>query len=288
MILPAEGDRAPIPIDYRPYMATVEDIIDETSDTKTFRLEFVDEGISSGFSFLAGQFGLYSVFGRGEATFCIASSPTRKDYIECSVKRAGKVTEALHGLNIGDVIGFRGPYGNNFPLAQMEGHNVVFVAGGIGLAPVRSVIWNVLDLRDRFKDVSIVYGARSVADLVYRKELEEWRKRDDVKTVFAVDPGGETDDWEGSIGFVPTVLKESTPSSDDAFVVMCGPPIMIRFTLLALIELGFTKDRIYTTLENRMKCGIGKCGRCNVGSCYVCKDGPVFTAAEIEAMPDDM
>ncbi len=288
MIRKIESENERGPIDYSPYRMLIKEITEETPDTKTFRLEFADDSAREDFSFKTGQFGLYSVFGEGEATFCIASSPTRRGYIECSVKRTGKVTGALHKLGEGDIIGFRGPYGSSFPLDKMEGHNIVFVAGGIGLAPVRSVIWNTLDMRDRFGDVTIVYGARSVGDLVYKRELEEWKERKDVKTVYTVDPGGETEDWDGNVGFVPTVLKEVAPSSEDAFSVMCGPPIMIKFTLLALLELGFTKDRVYTTLENRMKCGVGKCGRCNVGPVYVCKDGPVFSQEEIESMPDDM
>jgi len=278
----------PTPIDYRPYKMILREIIEETPDTKTFRLDFADPSEGEAFSFKTGQFGLYSTFGKGEATFCIASSPTRKDYIECSVKKAGNVTTALHELNPGDVVGFRGPYGNGFPIDRMEGHNVLFVAGGIGMAPVRSVIWNILDLRDRYKDITIIYGSRSVEDLVYKQELKEWAERDDIKTIYTVDPGGETDDWDGKVGFVPTVLEESAPASDDTYAIMCGPPIMIKYTLPVLLNLGFSKDRVYTTLENRMKCGVGKCGRCNVGSLYVCKDGPGFTAAQIEQMPDDM
>jgi sulfhydrogenase subunit gamma (sulfur reductase) len=275
-------------VDYSPQRMRVEAITDESPGTKTFRLVFTDPDEAAAFTFRAGQFGLYSVAGYGEAVLCIASSPTRDGYIECSVKRAGKVTTALHELNEGAMVGFRGPYGNHFPIDEMEGHPIVFVAGGIGLAPVRSVIWNVLDQRDRFGDITIVYGARSVSDLVYKRELEAWQARDDVTTVCAVDPGGETDDWDGAVGFVPTVLKEAAPQADEAFAVMCGPPIMIRFTLPVLLELGFPKERVYTTLENRMKCGVGKCGRCNVGSLYVCKDGPVFTAAQIDSMPADM
>ncbi len=279
---------AGVEVDYCPTKMIIKEIIEETPDTKTFRLEFADEEAGKNFSFKAGQFGLYSLYGIGESTFCIASSPTREGFIECSVKKAGKVTAALHGLNKGETMGFRGPYGNCFPVEEMQGHNVLFVGGGIGLAPVRSVIWNVLDLRDKFKDVTIMYGARSVSDLCYKRELEDWTKRKDVRTILTVDPGGETEDWDGQVGFVPTVLKESAPASEDAFAVMCGPPIMIKFALPVLLELGFTKDRVFTTLENRMKCGVGKCGRCNVGSYYVCKDGPVFTAADIEALPDDM
>ena len=152
---------------------------------------------------------------------------------------------------------------------------------------MRCVIWNALDWRDRFKDVTIVYGARSVGDLVYRRELAEWDARPDVKLWQTVDPGGETPDWKGEVGFVPNIVEKAAPNADDAYAIVCGPPIMIKFTLPVLIRLGFTEDRIYTTLENRMKCGLGKCGRCNIGPVYVCKDGPVFTAAEIKKLPPE-
>lgn len=272
---------------YQPHLMRIEEAIDETADTRTFRLTFQDPVVAAKFHFEAGQFGEYSVFGEGESTFCIASAPTRKGYIECSFKAAGKLTQALRKLGVGDTIGFRGPYGNRFPLEKMEGHSVVFVAGGIGLAPVRCVIWNVLDLRERFKDVTIIYGARTVADLVYKRELEEWAKRADVKLWQTVDPGGETPEWKGEVGFVPAVVEKAAPKAEDAFAVVCGPPVMIKFTLPVLAKLGFAEERIYTTLENRMKCGLGKCGRCNIGPVYVCKDGPVFSAQELKALPQE-
>jgi len=272
---------------YKPVLMEIKDIIDETPDTKTLRLQFKDPEVKENFSFKAGQFGLYSVFGEGECTFCIASSPTRMDYIECSFKQAGKVTTALRRLDIGDIIGFRGPYGNFFPLEQMKGKNIVFIAGGIGLAPVRCIIWNVLDLRNEFKDITIIYGARSVSDLVYKRELEDWKKRTDIRTIVTVDPGGETPDWKGEIGFVPTIVEKVAPKSFDAFTIICGPPIMIKFTIPVVTKLGFLEDRIITTLENRMKCGVGKCGRCNIGNIYVCKDGPVFTYAQLKNLPQE-
>ncbi len=272
---------------YQPHLMTIVDSVDETVDTRTLRLTFMDPALGESFDFQAGQFGEYSVFGAGESTFCIASSPTRKGSIECTFKAVGKATRALRGLNVGDTMGFRGPYGNHFPLDEMAGSSLVFIAGGIGLAPVRCVIWNALDLRDRFKDVTIVYGARSVSDLVYKRELEEWAARPDVKLWQTVDPGGETPDWKGEIGFVPTIVEKAAPSADDAYAIVCGPPIMIKFTLPVLDKLGFAPDRVYTTLENRMKCGLGKCGRCNVGPVYVCKDGPVFTAAQLAALPPE-
>lgn len=272
---------------YTPYLMRVDEVIDETLDTRTLKLSFKDPKVAESFRFVAGQFAEYSVFGAGECTFCIASAPTRQGYIECSFKKVGKVTSQMRELNVGDTMGIRGPYGNSFPLDQMKGKDVVFIAGGIGLAPVRCVIWNVLDLRKDFRDVTIIYGARSVGDLVYKRELEDWKARPDVKLHLTVDPGGETPDWKDEVGFVPAIVEKAAPKAQDAYAVVCGPPIMIKFTLPVLEKLGFSKDRIYTTLENRMKCGIGKCGRCNIGPVYVCKDGPVFNAAELEKLPNE-
>jgi NAD(P)H-flavin reductase len=272
---------------YQPHLMRIREIIDETIDTRTLKLEFEDPSVAQHFQFSAGQFGEYSVFGEGESTFCIASPPTRAGYIECSFKATGKVTQALRRLDVGDTVGFRGPYGNHFPLEKMKGHSIVFIAGGIGLAPVRAVIWNVLDLRDQFKDLTIVYGARSVGDLVYKRELEQWAQRSDVKLCLAVDPGGETPDWKGLVARIPTAVEQTVATAEDTFAVICGPPIMIKFTLPVLEKLGFPGDRIYTTLENRMKCGLGKCGRCNIGPTYVCKDGPVFTAAQMRELPQE-
>ncbi len=272
---------------YKPELMVITDIIDETPDTRTFRLQFKDPEVARTFDFKAGQFAEYSVFGEGECTFCIASSPTRQEYIECSFKQAGKVTTAMRRMNVGDILGLRGPYGNHFPVEEMAGKNVVFIAGGIGLAPVRCVIWNVLDLRDKFKDVTIVYGARSVGDLVYKRELEDWKAMPDVRTIVTVDPGGETEGWDGEVGFVPSIVEKAAPAGDNSVAIVCGPPIMIKYTLPVLQKLGFRDEDIITTLENRMKCGLGKCGRCNVGSVYVCKDGPVFTYAQLRELPEE-
>jgi sulfhydrogenase subunit gamma (sulfur reductase) len=273
---------------YQPHLCRIEEIVDETPDTRTLRLSFKSPELGKSFDFKAGQFGEYSVFGAGECTFCIASPPTRKGYIECSFKVVGKVTRAMRQLDVGDTMGFRGPYGNAFPLDRMAGKDLVFIAGGIGLAPVRCVIWNALDLRDKFKTITIIYGARSVSDLVYKRELDQWSKRADVALHQCVDPGGETPDWRGEVCFVPSLVEKVKPSAKEAFAIVCGPPIMIHFTLPTLEKLGFTPERIYTTLENRMKCGVGKCGRCNIGDVYVCKDGPVFTAADLKALPPEM
>jgi len=272
---------------YMPYLMKVEKITWEAPGVKTFMLKFVNDEDQVNFSFKAGQFGEYSVYGAGESTFCIASSPTRKGYIECTFRQTGKVTNALANCEEGSVIGFRGPYGNIFPIDEWKGKNLLFIAGGIALPPMRCVIWNALDIRENFRDVTIIYGARSVKDLVYKYELEEWQRRKDIKLITTVDPGGEAPDWRGEIGFVPTIVEKAAPSSQNTVAIVCGPPVMIKYTFPVLAKLGFADENIYTTLENRMKCGFGKCGRCNVGKVYVCKDGPVFTLAQLKELPDE-
>jgi sulfhydrogenase subunit gamma (sulfur reductase) len=272
---------------YEPYLMRIVESINEAPGVKTFRLSFVNEKDSDNFSFKAGQFGEYSVYGEGESTFCIASSPTRKGYIECTFRESGKVTKALASKDVGDVIGFRGPYGNTFPIDEWYGKSLLFVTGGIALPPLRCVIWNAIDLRDKFKDITIVYGARSVQDLVYKHELEEWKNMGNIKVITTVDPGGETPDWKGEVGFVPTVLEKAGLPSANTIALLCGPPIMIKMSMPVLTKMGFTPETIYTTLENRMKCGFGKCGRCNVGKYFVCKDGPVFTFAQVNELPPE-
>jgi sulfhydrogenase subunit gamma (sulfur reductase) len=272
---------------YMPNLMRIEKITEEAPFVRTFRLKFEDEKVAEVFSFRTGQFGEYSVFGEGESTFCIASSPTRKGYIECTFRQAGKVTSSLSRLDEGDVIGFRGPYGNIFPIEDWKGKSLLFIAGGIALPPMRSVIWNCLDLRDNYKDITILYGAKTVKDLVYKNELEEWKNRPDVNLVVTVDPGGETPEWKGEVGFVPAVLEKMKPSPENTIAIVCGPPIMIKFTFPVLEKSGFKDEMIFTTLENRMKCGFGKCGRCNVGELFVCKDGPVFTKAQLNNLPDE-
>jgi NAD(P)H-flavin reductase len=188
---------------------------------------------------------------------------------------------------VGDSIGFRGPYGNWFPLDEFKGKNLIFVGGGIALPPLRSLIWNCLDTREDFKDITIVYGARSVQDLVYKHEIAHWEGRSDINMIKTVDPGGEENGWDGKVGFVPTVLEEVNPSPENTYVITCGPPIMIKFVLQALVRLGFKEEKVITTFENKMKCGVGKCGRCNIGDSYICKEGPVFSAADVKNMYND-
>lgn len=265
----------------------VEKVTVEAPGVKTLRLRFKNEDEGNAFDFKVGNFAEYSAFGEGECTFCIASSPMRKGYVECTFRKAGRVTSGLDRLEEGMTMGFRGPFGNHFPIDDWKAKNLVFVAGGIALPPMRAVIDNVLDRREEFGNVTIVYGAKSVNDLVYKEELKEWTDRADVNLVTTVDPGGETPEWKGEVGFVPSVLEKVAPSPDNTVAIVCGPPIMIKFTFPVLEKLGFKDDSIYTTLENRMKCGLGKCGRCNVGKMYVCKDGPVFCKTQLNELPPE-
>lgn len=272
---------------YLPHIATIKKIKIESDakDTKTFDVVIDDEKAKFDFKHRPGQFAQISVLGYGEAPISITSSPTQKETLQFCVKKMGVVTSALHTLSEGDKIGIRGAYGNAFPVDRMKGKNIIFVAGGIGLAPLRSLINYLLDEKNRkdFKDVIIIYGARSPGDLLFKYELEEWEKRSDINYHVTVDKGD--DNWKGKVGFVPQLLKEVSPKPKDAVALTCGPPIMIKFVLKELVGMGFKDEDIITTLEMRMKCGIGKCGRCNIGSVYVCKDGPVFSLAQLNKMP---
>ena len=267
-----------------PMVGIVTDIRQETPDVKTFRVNAPEGGKL--FEHLPGQCAMLCVPGVGEAMFSITSSPTNKEYQEFSIKKCGVLTDYLHELKVGDEIMVRGPYGNNFPVeTALKGKDLLFVAGGIGLAPLRSVINYVLDNRDNYGKVDILYGARSADDLVQLKEIEEvWMNAKDVNVHLTIDR--PQDGWDGHVGFVPAYLNELELGADKT-VLVCGPPIMIKFVLAALIEMGYSKEQVYTTLELRMKCGIGKCGRCNIGSKYVCKDGPVFRCDEVDELPNE-
>ena len=219
--------------------------------------------------------------------FSITSSPTNKEYQEFSIKKCGVLTDCLHSLEVGDQITVRGPYGNNFPVdTELKGKDLLFVAGGIGLAPLRSVINYVIDNRADYGKVDILYGSRSADDLVQLKEIQEvWMNTPGINVHLTIDRPQEG--WDGNVGFVPAYLKELNFESAGKVALVCGPPIMIKFVLAALKEMGFSDEQVYTTLELRMKCGVGKCGRCNIGSKYVCKDGPVFRFDEIDELPNE-
>ncbi len=267
---------------YLPDLATVTEIIDETPNIKTFRVILNDQEKMRLFSFEPGQVGQLSVFGVGEATFVINSPPTRKEYLQFSVMKAGEVTAAIHELAVGDQVGVRAPLGNWFPYESMKGKKILYVGGGIGLAPLRTLILFMLDNRDDYKDITIIYGARSAPDLCYKTDLDEWAARSDVELILTVDAGSPGPPIRE--GLVPNVLKEIAPSPEGTVALTCGPPIMIRYALQALDSLGFKENEIITTLEARMKCGIGLCGRCNIGGKYICKDGPVFSLSELKAL----
>ena len=267
-----------------PKVAVITGITTQTPDVKTFKVNAPEGG--KPFEHMPGQCAMLSIPGISEAMISITSSPTNKDYMEFSIKRCGCFTEAIHALEEGDEITVRGPLGNHFPVeSELKGKDLVFIAGGIGLAPLRSVINYCLDNREDYGEIDIVYGSRSKQDLVGLDEIQNvWAKAPGVNVYLTIDK--EQEDWDGHVGFVPNYVKELNLSVDKT-VLMCGPPIMIKFTLQGLMELGFTKEQIYTTMELRMKCGIGKCGRCNIGSKYVCKDGPVFRFDQLDELPDE-
>jgi len=268
---------------YLPRMATIQSMRPETIDVTTFKVTI--DGSDGKFEYKSGQFAEVSVLGVGEAPISISSSPTRPGAIEFSIRRVGGLTTALHELKPMDKIGIRGPFGNSFPLEEMEGQNLLIIGGGIGLAPLRSVILNVFDNRAKYGKIDIIYGARSPQDLVFTCEYEEWQAIDNTTLHLTVDRGDEK--WKGNVGLVPTFLKEIHPAPDNTTSITCGPPIMIKFVIQVLCELRFPSEHIITTLERRMKCGVGKCGRCNIGGKYVCLDGPVFTLKQLEEMPSD-
>lgn len=264
-----------------PVEGKITNIIQETSDVKTFHISAEDGGLP--FQLAPGQLLMLSIFGVGEAIF---SASVNRNCFEVTVKRVGVLTDALHEAEIGQTVGIRGPYGNGFPLDHCRGKDLVFVAGGIGLAPVRSMINYVLNHRDEFGHLDLIYGSRTPRDLVYKEELfKTWIEAEDFSLSLTVDQGDK--DWQGQVGFVPSVLKNYKPRSADTICILCGPPVMIKFSLQILEKMNLAPENIITTLEMRMKCGIGKCGRCNIGSCYVCLDGPVFSLKQLKALPNE-
>lgn len=257
-----------------PKIGVVTDIRIDTPDVKTFRVVTPDG--KKAFDHMPGQCAMLSIPGVGEAMFSITSSPTNTEFMEFSIKKCGCVTEWLHSMEVGQEITIRGPYGRPFPVdTAFAGHDLLFIAGGIGLAPLRSVINYCRHYRDRYGKIDVVYGSRSMQDLVdYREIIEEWEKDEGVNVHLTIDR--EQPEWTGHVGFVPNYVKELGLDNNK-----------IKFTLAGLQELGFEKTQVYTTLELRMKCGIGKCGRCNVGAKYVCKDGPVFRCDELDELPNE-
>jgi len=270
---------------YLPDIAIIDDMTEETGDVTTFTLQFKDKKVQEEFDYRPGQFVEVSVFGVGEIPISITSTPSRPGSLELSIKNVGWVSSALHKFSIGSEIGIRGPFGNGFPYERAFGKNLLFVAGGIGLAPLRSLINFALDNRDRFVNFSILYGARTPSDLVFRKELDLWVERSDVQTLITVDRGDEG--WKGNEGVVTTLFPKAVVTSDNTLAFVCGPPVMIPFVIRDLSKLGFSDEAIISTLERHMKCGVGKCGHCCIGDKYVCQDGPVFSYREMKKMVEE-
>jgi NAD(P)H-flavin reductase len=276
---------------YLPYPVRIDEIITETEDKnlKTFKLVFLNPDDQAKFDYRSGQFAELSVTGKGEIPIGIASSPTEKGYLKFTVNKVGLVSSSLHAMKTGDIMGVRGPLGNWFPWEEMAGKSVVIIGGGFAFTTLRSFIVYMLDPanRSKFKGIHVVYGARSPGMLLYRDELAAWEQRDDINVHITVDATDDPD-WEYNTGFVPTITEQKAPPGNaETYAIVCGPPIMIKFTQPVLDNLGYDADHIIMSLENRMKCGIGMCGRCNIGSVFVCKDGPVFTLAQLDRMPKE-
>lgn len=271
---------------YLPYSAHIDDAVVETEDgnIKTFRLVLENEKERQKFIHTPGQFAMLSLAGKGEIPIGIASSPTEQGYLMFTVNKAGVVTTALHQMSVGARIGVRGPLGNGFPIdTELKGKNIVIIAGGFAFTTLRATLIYILANRADYGKVTVIYGARTPGMLLYRDKFKEWEKREDVDVHVTIDQ--EAPGWTGLVGFVPTVAGEVGPSPENSAALICGPPIMIRFTMPPLEKIGWTDDQVYLSLENRMKCGLGVCGHCNVGPVYPCKDGPVFTRTQVKSLP---
>ncbi len=277
---------------YMPYPVRIDDIQVATEDKslKTFKFVFLNKEDEKKFAYHAGQFAELSIPGQGEIPIGIASSPTEKGFVKFTVFKTGVVTSYLHNMKEGDIMGIRGPLGNWYPWEMLEkGKNIVIIGGGFAFTTLRSSIIYMLDPanRSKFGNIDVIYGSRSPGMLLYQNELFEWEKRDDINMNITVD-GTDDPDWKYNVGFVPTIVEEKAPKADpDTYAIICGPPIMIKFTQPVLEKLGYRNDQIIMSLENRMKCGIGMCGRCNIGKELVCRDGPVFTLEQLNMTPKE-
>ena len=274
---------------YIPMLTTVKNIISENkvNDIKTLELAFKKKEDKKNFEYIPGQFAEISLIGKGECPIGIASSPTEEGSIKFTIKKMGTVTTGFHNCEEGDVIGIRGPFGNGWPIEEMKGKNIVVIGGGFAFSTLRSLITYILDIKHRknYKKLTVIYGNRDSSEVLYRNDLEEWKKRDDIDVILTIDRPEEG--WPEKVGFVAPVVKEVAPSPENAIAVVCGPPIMIKTTISVLEELKFQDTQILNSLEMRMKCGIGKCGRCNIGNKYVCIDGPVFSLEELKKLPNE-
>ncbi len=267
---------------YQPDLTVIERIEEETPDTRTYFLSA--DGIAWRHGYKPGQFVELSVFGAGEAPFCLCQSATRAEAIEVTVRKTGSLTNRLHECRTGDVVGLRGPFGNSFPFEEARGKDLIFVGGGIGLPPLRSLINYVLDNRQDYGMVHVLYGARTPADLVYKKELAAWAASDQLHLATTVDRGDAA--WNGRVGLVTELVKPLRVNPASAMAFTCGPPVMLKYVVAELQTLGLPDRSIVTTLERYMKCGIGKCGHCCIGQHYICVDGPVYNFEQIRRLPE--
>jgi len=262
---------------YLPLKAKIEKIIDETPTIKTFRFIPDEE-----FHFQTGQFIELSVPGVGEAPFTPSSDPGVSKSLEVTIMKVGLVTEILHNMKEGDFVGIRGPYGNGYPIAEFKNKHVYVIGGGVGLAPLRSLLFKLLHEIGSYQRVSLYYGAKTPQDIVYKELLKKLKEERKIDVTLTVDKADEP--WDGNVGVVTTILENLNPQN--AVACVCGPPIMMKFTTLKLLELGFREEDIYLSMEKNMSCGVGKCGHCRIGYYYVCKDGPVFTYGQIKEFPE--
>ena len=278
-----------MPNPYIPMLTKVKSVVseNEVNDIKTFELEFVKEEEYKAFEYVPGQFAEISIIGKGECPIGIASSPTEEGTIKFTIKKMGTVTSSFHNCDIGDTIGVRGPLGNGWPMEELKGKNIVVIGGGFAFSTLRSLVLYVLDDKHRkdYGNITVIYGNRDSSEVLYRDVLEEWEQRDDIDVVLTIDR--EEESWTRKVGFVAAIVKEVAPSPDNAVAIICGPPIMIRTAVDELVKIGWKEEQILNSLEMRMKCGIGKCGRCNIGEKFVCIDGPVFSLAELKKMPNE-
>ena len=269
---------------YLPKVAVLDRVVEEIADVRTFYWHFEDPAEQAAFrKFLPGQFAQVSVFSTGEFPASLPPSPTEEELF-FTVRRVGTVTAALHALRPGDRFGVRGPYGNGFPMKQYFGQNLLFVAGGIGLIPLRSCLNYALDNRHRYGTIQLFYGARGLKDLMYLGALREWEMSRGFECYLTVDRAD--DQWTGHVGVVGSLFRKPgvTVPVENTTAFVCGPPIMFRFVIRDLKEMGFEDRNIMSTLERYMKCGVGKCGHCCIGLAYVCVDGPVFTYEQIKRL----
>lgn len=270
---------------YQPSLARIVRILPQIEDHRLFQLRFEDSEMRQSFTYRPGQFVELSLIGTGEAPISISSSPTRPEVIELCVRKIGRVTEALFRLPLNSLVGARGPYGNGFPVAEMEKNNLLIIAGGLGMAPLRSLLWYALDNRSKFKEIILMFGARISEEMLFKYELLSLLDRTDMKCLLTVDKD-EEGIWPAQVGVVTKLFDAVEVDPEITYAAVCGPPIMYKFVLRKLLERNFPKDRILMSLERRMKCGVGKCGHCSIGYKYTCIDGPIFTYWDAINLPE--